>query len=47
MGGGTSLRRGSLKKPCKIGGGEAVTLEFVVADYLDHMENHLRQITSR
>lgn len=29
---------------CVIGGGEAVTLEFLVRDYVDHMQHHLRQI---
>jgi hypothetical protein len=33
-----------LQVPCRIGGGGAVTLKFVMEDYLDHMENHLRQI---
>lgn len=29
---------------CVIGGAEAVTLEFLVRDYVDHMQHHLRQI---
>jgi hypothetical protein len=34
----------TLESPCRIGGGEPVTLGFVVTDYVDHMENHLKQI---
>jgi len=30
--------------PCRIGGGEPVTLEFVIADYIDHMQQHLDHI---
>lgn len=29
---------------CRIGDGEPVTLWFLVTDYLDHMEGHIRQI---
>ncbi|MFN0105658.1 MAG: DinB family protein [Bryobacteraceae bacterium] len=29
---------------CVIGGGEPVTLEFLVTDYVAHMQHHLRQI---
>ena len=29
---------------CVIGGSEAVTLEFLISDYVTHMEHHLRQI---
>jgi hypothetical protein len=32
--------------PCRIGGGEPVTLEFVIADYIDHMRAHLQHIVS-
>ena len=34
----------SLPTPIRIGGKPAVTLEFVVADYLRHVEHHLGQI---
>ena len=33
-----------LSTPCRIGGGEPVTLEFVIADYIDHMQHHLDHI---
>lgn len=29
---------------CVIGGAEAVTLEFLMGDYVDHLRHHLRQI---
>lgn len=29
---------------CRVGDGEPVTLEFLVTDYLDHLEGHLAQI---
>ncbi len=29
---------------CVIGGAEAVTLEFLITDYVAHMQHHLRQI---
>jgi hypothetical protein len=35
-----------LASPCRIGGDEAVTLEFVIADYIDHMQQHLDHIVS-
>ena len=38
------MDRGQLEVPCRIGGGEPVPLGFVVTDYVDHMENHLKQI---
>jgi DinB superfamily len=31
---------------CKVGKGEPVTLEFLIIDYLDHLEGHISQITS-
>ncbi len=34
----------SLATPIRIGGQPAVTLEFVVADYLRHVEHHLAQV---
>jgi len=30
--------------PCRIGGGEPVTLEFVARDYVRHLRHHLEQI---
>ncbi|MBD0383691.1 DinB family protein [Paenibacillus sedimenti] len=30
--------------PCEIGGAQPVTLEWLIRDYLDHMEHHVRQI---
>jgi hypothetical protein len=35
---------GALERPCRIGGGAAVTLGFLVDDYIRHMEHHLEQI---
>lgn len=32
---------------CRIGGGDPVTLTFLVEDYLVHMRHHLRQIGER
>ena len=34
----------TLETPCRIGSGEPVRLGFVVTDYIDHMENHLKRI---
>ena len=33
-----------LEAPCRIGGSEPVTLEFLIEDYRDHMEQHLAKI---
>ena len=33
-----------LATPCRIGGGDAQTLEFVATDYPKHMQHHLLQI---
>lgn len=33
-----------LETPCRIGGSEAMTLEFVVRDYMRHLRHHLEQI---
>ena len=33
-----------LATKCMIGGREPVTLEFLVTDYVVHMQHHLRQI---
>ena len=34
-------------RPCKIGNDDAVSLGFLVEDYVDHMRKHLRQIQER
>ncbi len=34
----------ALPRPCHIGAGAPVTLEFIVRDYPKHMAHHLRQI---
>jgi DinB superfamily len=36
-----------LPSPCRIGGDGPVTLEFVIADYMDHMQRHLHHIVAR
>jgi len=36
----------ALEAPCRIGDDKPVTLRFVVEDYLDHMEEHLKDIVS-
>jgi DinB superfamily len=33
-----------LEAPCRIGGGELVTLGFLASDYVRHLLHHLRQI---
>ncbi len=33
-----------LDTPCRLGGSEPLTLEFLVRDYMRHMHHHLRQI---
>jgi hypothetical protein len=35
---------GNLARTCNIGGKANVTLEWLIADYADHMEHHLKQI---
>ena len=35
---------GSLQTPCVIGGGEPVTLEALMVDYVGHVQHHLAQI---
>jgi len=35
-----------LPAPCHIGDGDQVTLEFVIADYIDHMQHHLEHIAA-
>src|SRR6266849_2029334 len=37
---------GRLEAPCRIGDGESVSLEFLITDYLDHLEHHLDQISA-
>jgi hypothetical protein len=34
----------ALETPCRIGGSEPMTLEFVVRDYMRHLRHHLQQI---
>jgi hypothetical protein len=36
-----------LSAPCRIGEGDTVTLEFVIDDYIRHMQHHLDHIVSR
>ena len=38
------IPRERLGAPCRIGAGEAVSLEFIVRDYLKHLRHHLAQI---
>ena len=35
-----------LPSQCRIGGSQPVTLEFVIADYMDHMQHHLQHIVA-
>ena len=35
-----------LAAPCRVGGRDAVSLEFLIDDYLRHLEHHLRHIFS-
>ena len=35
-----------LSAPCRIGDGNPVTLEFVIADYIDHMQHHLEHVAA-
>ena len=37
---------GKLRTRCVIGSGDAVTLEWLMRDYLDHMRHHLAQIVA-
>ncbi len=39
-----ALPEGKLATPCAVGGGEPVTLGFLVEDYVLHMRHHLDQI---
>jgi DinB superfamily len=38
------LPAAKLRTPCRIGDGEPVTLEALIADYIRHMEHHLEQV---
>lgn len=38
------IHDGDLYKTCLTNGPEPVTLEWLIVDYVDHMEHHLRQI---
>jgi len=38
------ISAGKLGTRCRIGDGEAVTLEALIADYIRHMEHHLEQL---
>lgn len=33
-----------LQNSCEFGEGQTVTLEWIIKDYIDHMEHHLKQI---
>ena len=35
---------GALETPCRIGGSEPVTLEFLIRDYMVHLQHHMDQI---
>ncbi len=37
-------RRDTLGALCRVGGGEPVTLEFLMIDYVRHLKHHLHQI---
>lgn len=36
-----------LESPCRIGENAQVTLQFLVTDYLDHLQHHVEQIESQ
>ena len=36
----------NLQRTCKMKDGQALTLEFLITDYVDHLEYHLKQIVS-
>lgn len=40
----TRIAPASVETPCTIGPDDAVTLGFLVEDYLDHLKHHLQQI---
>lgn len=42
-----SIPDGQLATPCRIGPSEPCTLEFLVTDYLDHLQHHLNKIRER
>lgn len=35
-----------LSAPCRVGGGDPVTLKFLIEDYLAHLDGHVKQIVS-
>ena len=37
----------ALETPCRIGGGDSVTLGFLLEDYVVHLRHHLQQIRAR
>ena len=39
-----TLPRQFSERPCRIGNDDPVTLEFLMVDYVGHLEHHLRQI---
>lgn len=41
------IPRERLSAPCRLGGGEAVSLGFIIDDYVLHMQHHLDHILSR
>jgi DinB superfamily len=41
-----SIPEDRLAAPCKIGSNEGVTLEFLMEDYISHMETHLQHVLS-
>jgi hypothetical protein len=41
------IPEGRLQAECRIGDGPSVTLEFVIDDYILHMQHHLDRILSR
>jgi hypothetical protein len=40
----TRIPAAAVQRPCTIGAGKPVTLEFIVRDYPKHMQHHLAQI---
>lgn len=43
----THIPQEKLKVLCHIGAYEPVTLEYLIVDYLEHLQHHLRQIRER
>lgn len=42
-----NIRHDDLQTPCTIGPNEACTLEFLVTDYVDHLDHHLTVLRNR